>query len=171
MATVYVPFDVKSLVPNGTAFPQYLRQVGSTTVASVEGWAFDAATDEALLTTFVAIAYGASAGNLTLTLLWYADSASSGVVRWAASIAAITPDTDTQDVETKTFATETTTDDTHLGTTGQRVHTCAVTISNLDSLAANDIVFLRVRRIGSNAADTMTGDAILIGAVLSYSDT
>lgn len=151
----------------GSVFPQSVRFAGTN--FPVEGLAFDAAADEACVTKFKALSYGS--GNLTLELMWYADTASSGVVRWGASIAAITPDTDTQDVETKAFATETTSDDTHLGTTNQRLHVCTVSISNLDSIAANDLVWLRIRRIGSNAADTMTGDAVLVCAELSYSDT
>lgn len=155
-----------SFDPVGTVFPQNVMFAGTN--FPVEGLAFDAATDEACVAKFKAVNYGS--GNLTLTLYWYSDSATSGVVRWEGAIAAITTDTDTQDVETKAFATATVFDDTHLGTTGQRVHTCAVTISNLDSIAASDIVWLRIRRVGSNAADTMTGDAILIAAEISYSD-
>lgn len=89
---------------------------------------------------------------------------------FGASIAAITPNTDTQDVETKAFATENTGSDTHLGTTGQRLHQMSITISNLDSLAADDLVAIRLRRVPGDAGDTMTGDAILVDAQLSYSD-
>lgn len=168
MATVSVLFERPSdqFDPIGTVFPQSVRNAGTN--FQVEGLAFDAGVDEACVTKFKAKNYGT--GNLTLLLHWYADSASSGVVRWGAAIAAITSDTDTQDVETDSFATENTVDDTHLGTTGQRLHTASITISNLDSIAADDIVFLRVRRLGSHANDTMTGDAILVAAELQYSD-
>lgn len=151
----------------GSVFPQSVRIAGTN--FPVEGLAFDAGADEACVTKFLAANYGS--GNLTLILTWYADTASSGVVRWGGALACITPNTDTQDVETKAFATESTADDTHLGTTGQRVHEIAITLSNLDSIASNDLVWLRIRRVGSNGADTMTGDAILIGVELSYSDT
>lgn len=169
MATVRITWERPSdgFDPIGSAFPQSVRIDGTN--FPVEGLAFDASADEACCAKFKAIAYGS--GNLTLTLFWYADTATSGVVRWEGAIAAITPDSDSQDVETKAFATATTTDDTHLGTTGQRVHVCTVAISNLDSIAADDMAWLRIRRIGSNGADTMTGDAILICAEISYSDT
>jgi hypothetical protein len=95
----------------------------------------------------------------------------SATVVWSCAIAAITPDTDTQDVETDTLATEQTVTDTHLGTTGQRVHTCSITVSNLDSIAANDLVFLRISRNATSGSDTLAGDAILLSAILEYSDT
>jgi|SRR6185436_3503479 len=152
-----------------TAFPQFVKNNGTN--FPVSGLAYDATTDEAAFWKLKAINYGS--GNLTLTIFWYADTASSANVVWEAQIAAITPDTDTQDVETDGLATLNFVQDTHLGTTGQRVHTCAITISNLDSIAANDLVFLRIARDanGTSATDDMAGDAILLLAELSYSDT
>ena len=167
MASVYRELQPEQASYLGSTFPGYSKVNGTN--FPVSGLYFDAAADEAAFWKLQALLYGS--GNLTLDLEWYADSATSGVVRWGGAIAAITPDTDSQDVETKAFATETTVDDTHLGTTGQRLHRCTITISNLDSLAAGDVVWLRIRRIGSNGADTMTGDAILVKATLSYSDT
>jgi hypothetical protein len=167
MATVYRELHPEAAQFLASVFPQ-LAKVNGTNFP-VSSLAFDAAADEAAYWKLEAANYGS--GNLTARLFWYADTASSGVVRWEAAIAAVTPDTDTQDVETKALATATTTDDTHLGTTGQRLHQCDVTISNLDSIAARDVVWVRIRRIGSNAADTMTGDAMLALATLSYSDT
>jgi len=143
-------------VPQGTNFP-------------VSGLAFDATTAESAFWKLKASNYGS--GNLTLDLDWYADTATAEDVVWGASIAAITPNTDTQDIETKAFATENTVQDTHLGTTGQRLHRCTITISNLDSLAADDYVCLKIRRIPTDGADDMSGDAILVLAELSYSDS
>lgn len=141
---------------NGTNFP-------------VSGLAYDAAIAEAAFWKFIAQNYGS--GNLTLNLLWYADTATSGAVIWGAQIAAITPDTDSQDVETDGLATAQTVTDTHLGTVGQRVHKCSITISNLDAIAADDLVFLRIYRDAAAGGDTMSGDAILLLAELTYSDT
>jgi hypothetical protein len=131
--------------------------------------AYDAATEEKAYWKFKASNYGS--GDLTLLLRWYADSATSGVVRWGAKIAAITPDTDSQDVETKSLATQQVVDDTHLGTTGQRLHNCSIAVSNLDSIAADDEVWIEISRVAAHANDTMTGDAILVDAELQYSDT
>ncbi|MBI5035560.1 MAG: hypothetical protein HZB51_34140 [Chloroflexi bacterium] len=151
----------------GSAFPQYLKNSGSS--FPVSGLAFDAATDESAFWKFKAINY--TSGNLTLDIFWYADTASSANVVWEAQISAITPDTDTQDIETDGLATLNYVSDAHLGTTGQRLHKATITISNLDSLAADDIVHLRIARDanGTNATDDMTGDAILVMATLSYS--
>lgn len=148
-----------------TAFPQYVKANGTN--FPVSGLAFDAATDEAAFWKFKAVDY--TSGNLTLDLFWYADTATSGNIIWDAQIAAITPDTDTQDVETKAFAAISSVIDSHLGTTGQRLHKATITLSNLDSLAADDIVWLRVNRDANNASDTLAGDAILVLAQLSYS--
>lgn len=166
MATVYQPFDVSSgqflstnfpaLVKNGTNFPAM-------------GLAYDAATAEAAFFFLKATTYGS--GNVTVNFHWYADTASSGDVIWGVQLAAITPNTDTQDVETKSLATANTATDTHLGTTGQRLHEIDVTVSNLDSLANNDAVWLRIYRDAAAGGDTLTGDAILTSIVVSYSDT
>lgn len=167
MATVNLNFMPEGANFPASTFPQYLKIAGTN--FPVSSLAFDASTDETCYFKFRANNYGS--GNLTLTLDWYADTASSGDVVWTAAIAAITPDTDTQDVETKAFATSNTVTDSHLGTTAQRIMRASITISNLDSIAAADIVWLKVQRTGSSGSDTMTGDACLLEANLSYSDT
>lgn len=166
MATVTQQFDVGAAQFQSSAFPALTKN--GTNFPEV-GLAFDAASVESAYWPFRAISYGS--GNVTVSLDWYADTATSGDVVWGASLAAITPDTDTQDVETKAFATANTVTDTHLGTTGQRLHRASIAVSNLDSLAANDVVELRVYRDAAAGGDTMTGDAILVGVTLSYSDT
>ena len=125
------------------------------------GLAFDPSTDEGCFWAFQISGY--TSGNLTLLIPWYADTASSGNVVWEARIQAITADTDTQDVETDGFASSNYVQDTHLGTTGQRLHQATITISNLDSLADGDWVRIEIRRDanGTNATDDMTGDAII----------
>lgn len=167
MATVYRELLPEEAVFAASAFPQFDRAAGTN--FPVTGLKFDAAATETAYWKVAAFNYGS--GNPTLDIIWYADTASSGVVRWEAAIAAITPIADTQDVETKAFATALTIDDTHLGTTGQRLHRASIIISNLDSLAVLDVVWVRVSRLGGHANDTMAGDAILAIAWLSYSDT
>lgn len=142
--------------PQGTNFP-------------VPGLAFDATTQETAFFYFPAISYGS--GNLSVEVEWYADTASTNGVTFGASLACITPNTDSQDIETDAFATENTASDTHLGTTGQRLHSFTITVSNLDSIAAGDYVVLRLRRVPADASDTMTGDCIVTRVIVSYSDT
>lgn len=167
MPTVYQTFVPETAALPTSTFASPVKNNGTN--FPVTGLAFDAAADEAAFWKFRALKYGS--GNVTVEIDWYADTATSGVVRWGVAIGAITPDTDTTDIETKALATENTVDDTHLGTTGQRLHRAIVTVSNLDSLALDDNVHIRIRRIGSNGADTMTGDAILDQFTVTYSDT
>jgi hypothetical protein len=167
VATVYQEFP-----PGAAAFPATNFAAPTITQGTnfpVPALAFDAATDEAAYFFFQAFNYGS--GNLTVTLDWYADTASSGDVVWTAAIAAITPDTDSGDIETKAFATANTVTDSHLGTTNQRLHRASITVSNLDSIAAGDWVCLKVTRDADNGSDTMTGDSLLSKLVVSYSDT
>jgi hypothetical protein len=167
MATVYQVFDAAQGEPRTTAFPQLVKANGSN--IPVTGYAFDASTEEAVFMDWRAVSYGS--GNLTVDIDWYADTASTGNIIWGAAIAAITPDSDSQDVETDSLATANTVTDSHLGTTGQRLHRCSITVSNLDSLAAGDDVRMRIYRDADDGSDTMTGDAILTRVTVSYSDT
>jgi len=166
MATVYWPFDPFQATMRSTAFPAHVQANGSN--YPFRALAFDASTDEAAFFTFPATRYGS--GNVTVDVWWYADTASSGAVVWGAQIAAITGDSDSQDVETDSLATAATVTDTHLGTTGQRLHKTAITVSSLDSLSADDWVTLRFYRDADAGGDTMTGDALLAGIIVSYSD-
>ena len=166
MATVYHLLDPGAAQFQATAFPALVKN--GTNFPAV-GLAYDAGADEAAFWHIRAVRYGS--GNVTVTVEWYADTATTGDVIWGVQLAAITPNTDTQDVETKALATANTATDSHLGTTGQRLHTIDVTVSNLDSLALDDALWVRVYRDADAAGDTLTGDAILTLATLSYSDT
>lgn len=166
MATVYQQLDPAAAQYLATNFPQAVK---NGTNIPVFGLAYDAATSEAAFWCLSATNYGS--GNITVDIYWYADTATSGDIIWRVQLAAITPNMDTQDTETKTLATANSATDTHLGTTGQRLHQIAVTVSNLDSIANADIFWVRIDRDAANASDTMTGDGILVWARVSYSDT
>ena len=166
MADVYQQLDPGAAQFLSTAFPALVKNGANFPVV---GLAYDAAADEAAYWEWRAINY--ASGNVTVGIDWYADTASSGNIVWSVQLAAITPDTDSGDVETKALATANTVTDSHLGTTGQRLHRATVTVSNLDSLAANDEVWIRIARDADNASDTMTGDAVLVGATVSYLST
>lgn len=167
MATIRIPFDVQNAVFRTTAFPQIVQANGTN--CPIFGLAFDAATDEACFFDFEAESYGS--GNLSLDIEWYASTATSGDVVYGAQISALTPNVDTQDVETASFAAASTVTDSHLGTVGKRLHRCTLTITNLDSIAAGDRVRLRLYRDAVAGADTMAGDAIITALKISYSDT
>lgn len=167
MGTVRLQFPPEGALFGSAAAPQYVKNNGTSW--PVSGLGFDATTSEMCYWRFIAASYGS--GNLTATVYWYADTASSGAVVWECAIGAVTANTDTQDIETKALATATNAADTHLGTTGQRLHSQTVTISNLDSVAADDHVVLRLARLPADAGDTMTGDGIVTNVLLTYSDT
>jgi hypothetical protein len=140
---------------NGTSFP-------------VSGLKYDPLVDEAAFWKLDVQLYGS--GNVFVDVLWYADTSSTlgETVRWGAALAAITPDTDAQDIETKALAQEVTVDDSHLGTVGQRLHRATIVLAgaSLDGIAGADAAWLRIRRIGS--VDTLTGDAVLERAVVYF---
>lgn len=169
MATVTHQFDAQAGKLRTTDFPALVQANGTN--YPVPGYAFDAAADEAIWLTFVATSYGS--GNVTVRIFWYADTASSGTVVWECQMAAITANVDTQDIETDALDTLNFVQDTHLGTTAQRLHSADVAVSNTDSVAAGDYVTLRVARDadGTSATDSMTGDAIVPLVVVEYSDT
>lgn len=153
-------FTARDGAVRSTAFPGLVQANGTT--IPVAGYAFDATTEEAVFFRFRASDY--VSGNVQVDVDWYADTASSGAVVWGAQLAAITADTDTQDVETDALPTTTNVTDTHLGTTGQRLHRASITLTGaaLDSLAVNDHCVLRIARVSGDGADTMTGDAVLL---------
>lgn len=167
MATVVQQWPAAAAELRSSAFPQLVKANGTS--IPVTGYAFDAAAVEDAFVDFEAVNYGS--GNVTVRLRWYADTASSGAVVWGAQLAALTPNSDTQDAETDALAAATTTATTHLGTTGQREHETVVTVTALDSLAAGDTVRLRVYRDAADASDSMAGDAVLTRVTVSYSDT
>lgn len=166
MATASQTLEPEAAEFLSTTFPQLVRNGTNIPVSAL---AFDGAgsLDEAAFWKIDLAQFGS--GNFTLDFYWYADSGTSGDVKWEAAFAAITADTDTQDVETKSLATAQTVVDSHLGTTAQRLHKCSITLSNTDSVAQADAGFLRVRRLGSDAADTLNSiDALLERVVVSF---
>lgn len=168
MATIRMQLAPEEALFKATGFPQY--KIIQGTAFPVGGLFFDASAVETAFWRFILQSYGS--GNITCNIYWYADTASTGGVAWRAYLAAITPDTDSQDVETDALASANQGNDTHLGTTGQRIHKAEITISNLDSAAGGDLVFLAIDRYATDATnDTMTGDAAIVGIELTYSDT
>lgn len=165
MGTVYQFFDPFSACPPASGYATL--DVIAGTNFPVPCLDYDASSIEAAFFVFRALNYGS--GNITIDIDWYADTGSSGNITWGAQIACITPDTDTQDIETDSLATANTVSDTHLGTTNQRLHRATITLSNLDSIANGDWCILRIYR--DTSGNTLAGDASLVGLTISYSDT
>jgi hypothetical protein len=156
------PGEANSLA---AAFPQYRKEDGTNIPFTC--LAFDAGAIEAAF--WEKRVPGYAGGDLTAYIEWMAESATSGDVVWEISIAAVTPETDSAALTAKALATVQTVTDTHLGTNAKRpMKTAAITISNLDSLAAGDMLFVRVRRLATDGGDTMTGDAWLTCVTIEY---
>lgn len=161
MATVVVSLDVLSARPDLTNTPEMYFVAGTN--FTNDGYAFTSGGSKALYFKLGADLYGT--GNITLGLQWMSRSGSTtGNVQWVAALAAITPG-DPQSIETKAFATSqnatTTVNSTAKGDT-----LTSISIVNLDSVSAGDVVWIKLTR----GTDTMVGDAVLIKPTVSYSD-
>jgi len=153
-------------------FPEFRATPGAN--FTVTGLAYDGAGSlpEEAAWKFTPVNYGS--GDMTVDVIWYAESGTSGAVKWWAAVAAITPDVDTQNVETKFYASPVSTVvDNHLGTVGKRLHKATITIAaaNLNSMAAGDECWIRLFREPADAEDTIDADVIVTSVRVSYSDT
>jgi len=169
MATVYpIVLTPESAQYPSSNFPQLAKVMGSN--FPVLRLLYDASTQEEAFWQIPVLQYGS--GNWTIAIEWYAVNATSGNVVWQARMAAITPDTDSQDVETDSLATLNYVQDAHLGTTSKRIHRCSITLSNLDSVANLDAVWIGIARDAdsTNATDDMANDAAFVKALISYSN-
>ena len=123
---------------------------------SVSVLEFDAATEESAV--FISVV--PEGANLTSGLLvriwWMGDTATSGNVRWAASLERTGTDMDSDSFDTATELTSAAN-----GTSG--IETVAeITCTAIDSLAAGERFRLRIARKAADATnDTMAGDAQL----------
>ena len=127
---------------------------------------FDATTAEHLWWIFPMPADYASGG--TVVIHWYAN-ATTGSAVWAARFGAVTPaDADTP-LEHAQAAASTVTTATNV-TEANRLNTSSITLANLDSVAASDMVSLVVYRDAANGSDGLSVDANLIEAQLAVHD-
>ena len=118
---------------------------------------FDSSTEEAACWVGI-MPEGASLGSgLKVRIHWLATSATSSDVKWGASFEAMTTDLDSD-----SFDTETTGTGTANGTSGIETVT-EIACTTIDSIAAGGMYRLKIARKAADGADTMTGDAELIG--------
>ena len=120
--------------------------------------AYDAATNE-----YVVFASGLpshySGGGLTIDVYWMGATATSGNVKWGVSVER--DNEGNHDLDADNFATEQTNTGTANATSGVVTKT-TITVSsgaNMDSAVAGDPIRIKLRRLASDVADTMTGDA------------
>lgn len=145
-------------------FPTYKKVDGTNFPISCLGYN-DTTVQDAFFKFFPST-YGS--GNLTLTLEWYsATGQTSGAVKWGASLSAIAPGA-AQSVETASFATQDVATTT-VNATAKGMTQTVITITDLNSIAAGDLVWIRIERVANDGGDTMTGDANLMFATVSWS--
>lgn len=97
-----------------------------------------------------------NAQTLTVDLMYTMASATSGNVIMNAQVMAMTT-ADAADLETDSFDTTNTVTSAVPGTAGYPKQ-ATITLANKDSVAAGDIVILRIYRLASDGGDTATGD-------------
>jgi hypothetical protein len=173
MATGVIPLSVLAGVPgdgtSGNAGPQLVRRVGTETNPKKQFMTadFDAATAEHMWWTFTMPQNYASAP--VVRLMWQSNATTNSAI-WGARLGAITPaDTDTP-IEHAQATASTTTTATN-ATEARRLNTTTITLANLDSVAAGDLVFLLVYRDAANGSDNLTVDAELIDVSFEYTTT
>lgn len=166
MGTVYQYLAPQEAIFRPTNAAAYVDIDGS--VMSLAGIAFDTAGSESCRWQWTPFGY--AGGDLTVEIIWYPATGTSGTVAWGAGVAAITPGVDTTDVEAKAFGgTPLVLSGSVSGTRRLQTTTVTVSGSDLNSMAEGDECWLQVVRQGSG--DSMSGDAILTSVRLSYSDT
>lgn len=163
MATVVKELPLEGAQVAASNIPELITTQGTNFPEC--GWAFGTANEAIFFPRVYFNNYGS--GNVSLLIDWYARTVGtvSGSVTWGGALSVITP-SDAQSVLTDAFATENT-QATTTSSTGNGLVRTTLVISNLDSLAANDTVKIRLR---ATAFTTFTGDAVVLGVTVNYSD-
>lgn len=123
-------------------------------------WDFDAAVNEILdFESLLPRAY--ASGGLTVAIVWSAETATSGAVRWLVSLER--HQADVTDLDSNSFATAKAVVAAAPATNGARSYDeVAFTHgAEIDNLAAGESFRLRIERDATDAGDTMSGDAEL----------
>lgn len=162
IAGCYIPDDSAN---NAAAQIQHKTSSGGTLHPAWKEALFDDTTDEHIMFNFLMPDNYASAP--VVDVYYKCASATANDVCFAAAIAATTPD-DAADVDAKAFDTANTNTDTVPGTAGHEA-VVSITMTNADSVAANDDVVLVVFRDVSG--DGVTGDVEVRLCVLRYTST
>jgi hypothetical protein len=151
--------------PNAAEFPT--ANYPQLTVANQRpALAFDAGTDEACQWT--AVAPQGLGTTLTVKIFYIMASATTGLVDFEADVEAVTPDSDTVDLDAgDSFDTANAqAGDSVPGTAGY-LGVLSITLTNKDSIAVGDYFRLRIRRDADDVTnDTATGDCLVLAVEL-----
>lgn len=126
---------------------------------------FDDTTDELCYWTFRLPQDYASAP--VLKLQYKMSSATTAEVMIRAAVMAVS-DGDAADVDTASFDTDNTSAATTVPGTAGHLDEISLTLTNADSMAAGDLVTLRLARDADNVGDDATGDMEVVAASLEY---
>lgn len=138
---------------------------GSTDAESITCWALDDTTDEFIDYYFRLNAYGG--GGVTITIYWLSAAATTGNCVWGAAIRRIADDAEDLD-SSHTYSYSSATDAT--ASAAGEVDYAVITITdgaNMDNIADTELGILRITRDANNGSDTLSGDALLIGVVMT----
>lgn len=125
--------------------------------------AFDAATDETAYWT--GIAPQGLTGAITVVITYMMASATSGNIYWQSQLEAVTAG-DATDLDAGTSFDTANSGNGAVPATAGYIQQISITMTNADSLAADDYFRLSVNRDADNASDTATGDAYLLAVEL-----
>lgn len=152
---------------NASAQLDRIKSSGAAPSPTFSQLLFDPSTDEHWFWTFrMPVNY---ASGPVAKLQWKANATSNSVV-WCVSLAAITPaDTDTPNE--KASATTNTATTAVNSTEARRLVETSITLTNADSVAANDWVCVTVFRDANNGSDNCSVDAELVAVSIEYTTT
>lgn len=165
MATATIAIPVLALIADGTNPPAYTHNGGRGY------WAFDSSTDEIVYFGFRLPDDYSSTPALDVEWSGTASTTTADGVAWACSVMKSTGDTDGSPVSDAYDATANVATDQILGTTAGRHQTVSISLSNFDSGAAGDLIWCKLFRDVSDAADDLGEDARLWGLAFTYTTT
>lgn len=155
-ATASTAFDLPT---SGAPTPVCL---GTTTTSGYLGFV-DAATSTATVH-YRLPADWTSTGGVDLALIYTGSTSSTNNIRWQVSSACVA---DGEDLIAPSYNSATASSGAGPTTAGQR-KTLSVTGLTVTNCAAAETMFLKIERLGSDAADTYTGDGRLMAVALTF---
>lgn len=165
MATASIFLPATSAILGVATSAIFTTTTGTTPVVPV--LEFDASTDQQAYFLTQLPAYSSA---LTVNLFWSGESSTttSHSVDWEVSIAAITPGTDTDELDNLSYGTAVTNTSDVLGTNGNAVQKSTHSSVTVTGLAAGDLVVVKINRDADDAADDLAEPAWIYGIELTY---
>ena len=124
---------------------------------------FDAAVDEGRTGNFLVNGRIEAGSTVTFTVVWYSLAATTGAAVWNIRHNSGTA----ADVDPDVALTTLTATDTTAGTAGQASQTAITETQTNLAWVSGDLVYLTLHRDANNAADTLAGDALVVGLSIS----